>query len=68
MGSSGSRADFPSEGVVTPVASGQFMKSLPLAAAAGLSGVLVAGALALWATYGSAVFFEMIAAGFRACF
>ena len=42
--------------------------SLPLVAAAGLSGVLVAAALALWACYGSAVFLEMIAAGVRACF
>jgi hypothetical protein len=35
---------------------------------AGLGGVLLLAALILWAHYGSAVFFEMIAAGFAACF
>ena len=35
---------------------------------AGLVGVLVAGTIALWAHLGSAVFFEMIAAGLAACF
>ncbi|CAL80349.1 hypothetical protein BRADO6748 [Bradyrhizobium sp. ORS 278] len=40
-----------------------------LAMVAGTIGVvLVAGAAMLWATYGTAVFFEMIAAGFSACF
>jgi hypothetical protein len=53
---------------MTPISSGALAKSLPLAVAAGLCGVLLAGAAALWAAYGSAVFFEMIAAGFRACF
>ncbi len=38
---------------------------LALAAAAGLA---VAATLALWAHYGSAVFYEMIAAGLAACF
>jgi hypothetical protein len=37
-------------------------------AAAVLGAVLVLGALALWFHYGTAVFFEMIAAGFSACF
>jgi hypothetical protein len=37
-------------------------------AAAVLGTVLVLGALALWFHYGTAVFFEMIAAGFSACF
>ena len=37
--------------------------------AAGLGGaVVLAAALALWFHYGTAVFFEMIAAGFAACF
>jgi hypothetical protein len=31
-------------------------------------GVLLAGTIALWAHYGTAVFFEMIRAGFIACF
>jgi hypothetical protein len=35
---------------------------------AGVIGFLVAGTLALWAHYGPAVFFEMIRAGFVACF
>jgi len=29
---------------------------------------VAAATLALWAYYGSVVFFDMIAAGFRACF
>jgi hypothetical protein len=33
-----------------------------------VSGVLIAAALVLWAHYGTAVFFEMIAAGIAACF
>jgi hypothetical protein len=41
--------------------------SRPLLAIAVLSGVLFAGTLALWAHYGSAVFYEMIAAGIAAC-
>jgi len=36
--------------------------------AAVLAAVLVLGALALWLHYGTAVFFEMIASGFAACF
>jgi hypothetical protein len=35
---------------------------------AGFGAVLLLAALILWAHYGSAVFFEMIAAGFAACF
>jgi hypothetical protein len=37
-------------------------------AAAVLGAALVLGALALWFHYGTAVFFEMIAAGISACF
>ena len=36
--------------------------------AAGLGGVIVLGAVALWIHYGTAVFFEMIATGIAACF
>jgi hypothetical protein len=36
--------------------------------AAAVVGVLLAATLALWAHYGSAVFFEMIRAGWAACF
>jgi hypothetical protein len=33
-----------------------------------LFGVLIAATLALWAHYGTAVFYEVIAAGIAACF
>ena len=36
--------------------------------AAGLGGLVALGAVALWIHYGTAVFFEMIAAGIAACF
>ncbi len=36
--------------------------------AAGLGALVLLGALALWFHYGTAVFFEMIAAGISACF
>jgi hypothetical protein len=36
--------------------------------AAGLGTLAVFGAAALWFHYGTAVFFEMIAAGISACF
>ena len=40
----------------------------PLLMAAGVIGLLMAGTVALWAHYGTAVFFEVIRAGFVACF
>jgi hypothetical protein len=40
----------------------------PLAVIAGVTGVLIAGTLALWAYYGTAVFYEVIAAGIAMCF
>jgi hypothetical protein len=44
-------------------------RSSGLAIAAGFAAVaIVAGAGALWMQYGTAVFFETIAAGLRACF
>ena len=39
----------------------------PLAVAAGATGVLIAGTLALWAYYGTTVFYEMVAAGIAMC-
>ena len=42
--------------------------SLALGAAIGLGAVLLGGALLLWVHYGTAVFFETIAAGIAACF
>ncbi len=45
-------------------------RRLPMAAmiAAGAAGVVLAATVALWAHYGSAVFYEMLLAGFAACF
>ena len=40
----------------------------PLVIVAGASGLLLAGTVALWAHYGTAVFYEMIVAGLAACF
>ena len=40
----------------------------PLVWGAAVAGVLLAVAVALWAHYGSAVFFEMIRAGIAMCF
>jgi hypothetical protein len=41
---------------------------LPALFVAGAVGLVLAATLALWAHYGTAVFFEMIRAGFIACF
>jgi hypothetical protein len=38
-----------------------------MVALAALVAVLVAGAVALWVHYGTAVFYEMIAAGIASC-
>ena len=35
---------------------------------AGVGGLMVVGALALWFHYGTQLFFEMIRSGFAACF
>ena len=40
----------------------------PLLIVTGVCGLLLAGTVALWAHYGTAVFFEVIRAGFVACF
>jgi hypothetical protein len=42
--------------------------SRPLLLVAVVGGALVAAALALWAYYGTAVFFEMVRTGWLACF
>jgi hypothetical protein len=49
------------------IASSLRSNGAPLILAA-VAGVLVAGASALWAYYGSAVFFDIVAAGLQACF
>jgi hypothetical protein len=41
--------------------------SRPLLIITAAAGILVAGTVALWAHYGTAVFYEMIAAGIAAC-
>jgi hypothetical protein len=43
-------------------------RTLPIVLAAVLLGLVFAGTAALWLHYGTAVFFEMIRAGFVACF
>jgi hypothetical protein len=45
-------------------------RRFPLVAmiAAGIAGLLVAATVALWVHFGSAVFYEMVLAGFAACF
>ena len=40
----------------------------PLMLVGGAVGVLLAASVALWAHYGTAVFFEMVRSGFAACF
>jgi hypothetical protein len=42
--------------------------SRPLLLGALLGGLMLAATLALWAYYGTAVFFEMVRAGWIACF
>ena len=42
--------------------------SLALALALGAAAALFIAAVLLWASYGTTVFFEMIAAGIAACF
>ena len=42
--------------------------SHPLVIIAGAAGITLAGTVALWAHYGTAVFYEMIVAGIAACF
>jgi hypothetical protein len=43
-------------------------RTVPILLGAGVLGALFAGTAALWLHYGTAVFFEMIRAGFMACF
>lgn len=42
--------------------------SRPFLLVGAVSGVLIAATVALWAHYGTAVFFEIVAAGIAACF
>jgi len=43
-------------------------RSIPTLIVSGIAGLVLAATVALWAHYGTAVFFEMIRAGFVACF
>jgi hypothetical protein len=51
-----------------PAVANESLTSRPLIVLAAIAGLLVAATLALWAHYGTAVFFEIIAAGIAACF
>jgi hypothetical protein len=51
------------------IAGSQGVGSRPVALALGVvAGMLAAGTVALWAYYGTAVFYETIVAGINACF
>ena len=47
---------------VSPWRTGQILAGVAAA------GAVLAGTIALWAHYGTAVFFEMVRSGFMACF
>jgi hypothetical protein len=51
----------PETATATPLA------SRPLIVIAAVAGIMLAGTVALWAHYGTAVFYEMIVAGIAAC-
>jgi hypothetical protein len=51
-----------------PAVANASLTSRPLVVLAAIAGLLVAATLVLWAHYGAAVFFEIIAAGIAACF
>jgi len=54
--------------LMSPTASTTAIQAWSLLLVAGICGVVVAGTLALWAYYGTTVFFEMVRAGWAACF
>jgi hypothetical protein len=56
------------EPTMAEVASASNSSLRPLLWGAVAAGMMLAGAIALWAHYGSAVFFEMIRAGIALCF
>jgi hypothetical protein len=53
---------------MTPIAFTTASRARPLLVLAGLGGAIMAATLALWAYYGTAVFFETVRAGWAACF
>ena len=56
------------EPTIAEVASASNSSLRPILWGAAAAGTLLAGAIALWVHYGSAVFFEMIRAGIALCF
>jgi hypothetical protein len=56
----------PHDMIATPPS--RKLASAIVAGGAVLGTVILLGAMALWAHYGTAVFFEMIASGISACF
>lgn len=66
----GRRAALPPQeaAMADVVAPSSGSKTRPLMLVAGAVGVLFAASLALWAHYGTTVFFEMIRAGLALCF
>ena len=53
---------------MTPITLTGASRSRPVLLLAGLGGAVMAATLALWAYYGTAVFFEIVRAGWAACF
>jgi hypothetical protein len=51
-----------------PVAASPPALTRPLLVLGAVAGVLVIATLGLWSWYGTTVFFEMVRAGFAACF
>lgn len=57
----------PGSSVQEPASAAEPGFSRPLVLIAAVVGVMLAGTVALWAHYGTAVFYEMIVAGIAAC-
>jgi len=53
---------------MTPIAFTTASRSRPMLLLAGFGGAVMAATLGLWAYYGTAVFFEIVRAGWAACF
>jgi hypothetical protein len=53
---------------MSPAASKDGSLRKPLIWFGGVGGILVVATLGLWSFYGTAVFFEMVRAGWAACF
>ena len=68
MGSRMAQPIFTSQQVPSVSSPARRAGAVAAIAAGGLGTALLLGALILWFHYGTAVFFEMVAAGFAACF